>query len=216
MTKDADFLQQGIQQLKLSLSAQQQKNLLDYLALLMKWNGSYNLTAVRDPVEIIFKHLLDSLAIVSFLRDAVSAGQQQSSVLDVGSGAGLPGIPLAIVFPEWNFTLVDSNGKKAAFLQQVKTELKIANLVILNERVENIDETFDQIVSRAFSSLKRYLELIGTCQKPNSIIWAMKGKYPEDELREIPKNYNVNGSYSLQVPGVEGERHLLKISRKDL
>jgi len=212
----------GSDSLGITLESKKLSLLLDYVRLLEKWNKSYNLTAIRDPQEMVRKHILDSLSLIPYLQEqkSIDNSSDKQRILDVGSGAGLPGIPLAIFFPEYSFTLVDSNGKKTAFLHQVVTQLKLENIEVFNGRVEELGATepqiYDQILSRAFSSLKDYVSLSIGCQGRNTVIWAMKGKYPEDELRDLPKNYNVCGSHMLRVPGVEGERHLLKIIRADL
>ena len=150
--RHAEELQQGARELGVDLSEQQQAQLLAYLALLIKWNKAYNLTAVRDPDEMVSRHLLDSLSVVPFVAEA------GDNWLDVGSGGGMPGIPLAILFPERRFTLLDSNGKKTRFLTQVKLELKLANLDVIHSRVEAFtpEQPFSGICSRAFSSLEDF------------------------------------------------------------
>ncbi len=151
-TSHAEELSLGARSLGVALSDAQHGQLLAYLALLVKWNKAYNLTAVRDPDEMVSRHLLDSLSVVPF----VAAGGARW--LDVGSGGGMPGVPLAILFPERQFTLLDSNGKKTRFLTQVKLELKLANLEVIHSRVEQLQppQPFDGIVSRAFSSLEDF------------------------------------------------------------
>lgn len=214
----ADYLTTGLHNLNLDLIQQQQEKILQYIKLLEKWNKSYNLTAVRKPLDMLDKHILDSLLLQPYLKEVIESTEYKiTSILDVGSGAGLPGIPLAIAFPEIKITLLDSNGKKTAFLQQVKTELKLENIYIINNRVENLKGQFyDLILSRAFSSLKKYLKLTKNSQNANTLVWAMKGKYPEEELREIPKDYTVSASHMLQTPNVDGERHLLQIQNKQI
>lgn len=194
----------------------QQDRLLDYLKLLHKWNQAYNLTAVRDPIEMIHKHILDSLLVLPMLDENFQR-MEKPTLADVGSGAGLPGIPLAIARPQWQITLIDSNGKKTGFLTTVKRELGLSNVSIVNARVESLNQTFDAIICRAFASLKDIVELTATLCHEQSCLWAMKGKYPDEELRALPKSYRVASAYTLGVPdGVdkaEAERHLLKIVR---
>jgi 16S rRNA (guanine527-N7)-methyltransferase len=203
----ADELAQGAAQLGVSLSTQQQTLLLAYLALLIKWNKAYNLTAVRNPDEMVSRHLLDSLSLVPFIDGA--------SWLDVGSGGGMPGIPLAILFPDKQFTLLDSNGKKTRFLTQVKLELKLSNVQVVNARVEALqpEQPFAGIVSRAFSSLADFANLTRHLGNQNSLWLAMKGLHPTDELQALPSDFILHGEHALAVPGCQGQRHLLILRR---
>jgi 16S rRNA (guanine527-N7)-methyltransferase len=203
----ADELAQGAAQLGVSLSAQQQTLLLAYLALLIKWNKAYNLTAVRNPDEMVSRHLLDSLSLVPFIDGA--------SWLDVGSGGGMPGIPLAILFPDKQFTLLDSNGKKTRFLTQVKLELQLSNVQVVNARVESLqpEQPFAGIVSRAFSSLADFANLTRHLGNQNSLWLAMKGLHPTDELQALPSDFILHGEHALAVPGCQGQRHLLILRR---
>ena len=207
MSQHAVELAQGARQLGVALSEQQQEKLLGYMALLNKWNKAYNLTAVRDPNEMVSRHLLDSLSIVSFID-----GQRW---LDVGSGGGMPGVMLAIMFPARRFTLLDSNGKKTRFLTQVKTELGLTNLEVINSRVEafNVEQPFDGITSRAFASLADFTHLTRHLGSPDTRWLAMKGVYPEDELAAMPVDFQLESSAQLQVPGCVGSRHLLILRR---
>ncbi len=201
-------LRDGAGQLGLTISDIQVQQLLAYLDLLIKWNKTYNLTSIRDPKEMVSKHLLDSLSVINHLP-------QGKTLLDVGSGAGLPGIPLAICLPQQEITLVESNGKKTAFLRQVKMELALDNLHVEDGRVEALSgKVFEVIISRAFSSLKNFIELTEKLMDTTTTLVAMKGKFPQDELSELPKNYMVSGSCELVVPGCVGERHLLNIVKK--
>lgn len=202
------LLQEGLAELGLSLSAEQCTQLLAYLRLFHKWNSAYNLSAVREPEEMLSRHLLDSLSIVPHLK----AGQRW---LDVGSGGGLPGIPLAIVFPDTVVTLLDSNGKKARFLFQVKTELKLENVEVVQSRVEAFrpSDGFDGIFSRAFSSIGKFLETSEHLLAPGGRFYAMKGQYPEGELSEVEKPYNVEACFSLFVPGERAARHLVVVNK---
>ncbi len=200
----AQSLQQGIAQMGLAISAEQQEKLLAYLALLIKWNKAYNLTAVREPQEMISRHLLDSLSILPYVRD--------EAIIDVGSGAGLPGIPLAICRPQLAVTTLDSNGKKTRFQLQAKLALGLDNLTVVHERLENYrTEPYPQVVSRAFASLQDMIHWTGDLCRPDGIFLAMKGQYPQAELDNLPNGYALKQSYPLQVPDTDGERHLLII-----
>jgi len=201
-------LEEGLEALHIRLDEKQVKQLMQYLFALYKWNGAYNLTAVRDIMEMISKHILDSLVILPILKK-----ESFVRLADVGTGAGLPGIPLAIACPDWKITLIDSNSKKTGFLKHVELITQIENTNIVNARVESLDACFDAITSRAFSSLKEMVELTTNIQHTDTALWAMKGKFPEQELLELPKGYRVSASHQLRVPGIEGERHLLKITK---
>ncbi|SEC83181.1 16S rRNA (guanine(527)-N(7))-methyltransferase RsmG [Pseudomonas anguilliseptica] len=205
----AEELSQGALELGVELSAQQHEQLLAYLALLIKWNKAYNLTAVRDPNEMVSRHLLDSLSVVPFVFDA------GDNWLDVGSGGGMPGIPLAILFPERQFTLLDSNGKKTRFLTQVKLELKLANLQVIHSRVEEFrpDVPFAGICSRAFSSLEDFSNWTRHLGDGNTQWLAMKGVHPDDELQALPADFRLTATHVLKVPGCQGQRHLLILRR---
>lgn len=204
----------GLQELQCQLSDQQIDQLLDYHALLVKWNKAYNLTAVRDPLEMITRHVLDSLTIVPFLE-----GER---FIDVGTGAGLPGIVLAIVFPQHQFALLDSAGKKMRFLFQVKTELALSNVSVHHIRVESYqpEQRFDGVISRAFASL---LDMVSGCShllSDDGYFYAMKGQYPADEVEQLKslsdreKAYKVEACHPLRVPGEPAQRHLLLISQQ--
>ncbi|AFM35563.1 MULTISPECIES: 16S rRNA (guanine(527)-N(7))-methyltransferase RsmG [Stutzerimonas stutzeri group] len=202
-------LVRGAQALGVELSEGQQQQLLAYLALLIKWNKAYNLTAVRDPDEMVSRHLLDSLSVVSFVAES---GQ---TWLDVGSGGGMPGVPLAIMFPDRSFTLLDSNGKKTRFLTQVKLELKLANLEVVHSRVEQFQpaEAFDGITSRAFSSLEDFASWTRHLGNTQTRWLAMKGVQPDDELQRLPADFRLDACHVLKVPGCQGQRHLLILRR---
>lgn len=198
------ILEQGIKDAKLDISAQTQQRLLDYLALMQKWNKVHNLTAVRDADEMVTLHLLDSLVVLPFV-DA-------KHLLDVGSGAGLPGIPLAICLPDLQVTVIDSNSKKVSFMRQAKAELGIANLEVLGGRVEEIASTrkFEIIISRAFSDLSLFISLTHHLLDAQGNWLAMKGVYPEVELAELAAKTGVTASKVevLNVPGLDAQRHL--------
>ena len=200
-------LLKGVKKIPLQITDEQCEKLLAYVVLFNKWNKAYNLSSVRDISQMVDRHLLDSLSVVKFIEG--------ENIIDVGTGGGLPGIPLAIMFPEKNFTLMDSNGKKTRFLFQVKTELKLNNVKIENCRVESHhpEPLYDIVISRAFASLK---DMVDSCQqmlKDDGQFYAMKGIYPSDELSQLGKNYKVTGSHRLQVPGEKAERHLLLLGK---
>jgi 16S rRNA (guanine527-N7)-methyltransferase len=195
----------GCAALGLALESGQEALLLDYLELLQKWNSAYNLTAVRDPAQMVIRHLLDSLAIAEHLRGY--------NVVDVGTGAGLPGIPLAIVYPQRNFSLLDSNGKKTRFLFQVKTALRLDNMQVHHQRVESFrpPEPYDAVLSRAFASLA---DMVAGCRHllaGEGRFFAMKGIYPEQELATLDTECEVIAVHSLAVPGLSEQRHLVEM-----
>jgi 16S rRNA (guanine527-N7)-methyltransferase len=193
----------GIAALGLALPDGAEAKLLAYLALLDKWNRVYNLTAVRDAERMVSHHLLDSLAVAPFF--------QGKTALDVGSGGGLPGIPLAIVRPELQVTLIDSIAKKTAFLLQAKAELGLGNLSVVTGRVEDYrpEVRFDVITSRAFSDLKEFVKLTRHLLKPGGRWLAMKGLYPHEEIAVLPAGVKVSADHKLVVPGLEANRHLI-------
>lgn len=205
----AEELSQGARELGVELSAQQHQQLLAYLALLIKWNKAYNLTAVRNPDEMVSRHLLDSLSVVPYVAEA------GDNWLDVGSGGGMPGIPLAILFPERHFTLLDSNGKKTRFLTQVKLELQLANLEVIHSRVEGFtpEHPFSGICSRAFSSLQDFSDWTRHLGDGDTRWLAMKGVHPDDELQALPTDFSLLATHVLKVPGCQGQRHLLILRR---
>ncbi len=201
-------LSTGARQLGIELSEQQQEQLLGYLALLIKWNKAYNLTAVRNPDEMVSRHLLDSLSILAHLGDG-------TSWLDVGSGGGMPGIPMAIMFPHKQITTLDSNGKKTRFQTQVKLELKLDNLQAIHSRVEAFrpEQPFAGIVSRAFSSLEDFTHWTRHLGNGETRWLAMKGLHPADELVALPADFHLDSEHALAVPGCQGQRHLLILRR---
>jgi 16S rRNA (guanine527-N7)-methyltransferase len=201
----------GLAELQLQLSEQQIDQLLDYQAMIGKWTQVYNLTSVRDPAEMMTHHLLDSLSVVSALqRHLLDAGLAQGSrLLDVGSGAGLPGVVIAICCPAVSVTCVDTVAKKAAFIKQAALALKLTNLAGLHARVESITEPFDVICSRAFASLGDFTSWSVGALAPQGVWMAMKGKPPSDELLALPKNIAMFHVEQLKVPGLDAERCLL-------
>ena len=210
MSSDEATLRAGLVQLELELSALQIGQLLDYLKLIAKWTKVYNLTAVRDPAEMMTHHLLDSLAIIAPLRQRVVQGK----LLDVGSGAGLPGVVIAICCPALDVTCVDTVAKKATFIKQVALELKLPNLAGLHARVENIDQPFDLICSRAFASLPDFTQWSARALAPNGVWMAMKGKHPTDELAALPATVDVFHVEQLRVPGLDAERCVVCMREK--
>lgn len=203
----ASRLAAGINRLGLDLDATTQQRLLAYGALLMKWNKVYNLTAIRDEAAMVDLHLLDSLAVLPYV--------DVDRIADIGTGGGLPGIPLAICRPLFQVALVETVNKKASFLQQAKIELGLENLTVHNTRVELLKpaEPYPAVISRAFSSLNDFVSLTDHLVAPDGHWLAMKGVYPEDELAQLPPGFAVTRSHRLVVPGVDAERHLLIISR---
>jgi 16S rRNA (guanine527-N7)-methyltransferase len=198
----------GIAALGLTLPDGAEAKLLAYLALLDKWNRVYNLTAVRDAERMVSHHLLDSLAAVPYFQ---GGGSDLTRVLDVGSGGGLPGIPLAIARPELQVTLIDSIAKKTAFLLQAKAELGLANLNVVTSRVEDFRPStgFDIITSRAFSDLKEFVTLTRHLLKPGGHWLAMKGLMPHEEIAFLPVWVKVSANHALVVPALEASRHLI-------
>lgn len=199
----AQQLAQGVKELKIALLPAAQEKLLQYLALLQKWNRVYNLTAVREPQRMVSEHLLDCLAVAPYIGE--------NKVLDVGSGAGLPGIPLAIALPRAHVTVLDSNHKKAAFLQQAVTELKLANVAVACERVESWKpaSAFEVVISRAFSDLGEFATLAGRRVAAGGHLAAMKGVHPYDEIAQLPPGWQVRQVLPLAVPGLRAQRHLV-------
>jgi len=200
------LLAQGCETLGVATGAQEQEQLLTYVELLAKWNNAFNLTAVRDPAEMVELHLLDSLAIVPHVR-----GER---LIDVGTGAGLPGVPLAILFPEKEIHLLDSNGKKTRFLFQVKTALGLDNMAIHQARVERFRDggQFDAVLSRAFASLEDMVKGCRHLPGPDGVFLAMKGAYPEAELDAVRDLCDILAVHPLTVPGLDARRHLVEMT----
>lgn len=201
-------LQQGLARLNLALPPQTQQRLLDYVALVQKWNKVYNLTAVREADKMLTHHLLDSLAVVPHVMGA-------KTLLDVGSGAGLPGIPLALALPDAQVTLLDSNQKKTAFLQQAVIELQLTNVTVVCERVENYEtnQTFSVVISRAFADLPAFAALAGAHVAAGGTLLAMKGVAPLDEIAKLQMGFTLSSIKPLSVPGLEAERHLIFMNK---
>ncbi|MDR3391447.1 MAG: 16S rRNA (guanine(527)-N(7))-methyltransferase RsmG [Sulfuriferula sp.] len=195
--------------LGVTISETQGELLLAYLNLIEKWNRVHNLTAVRDPNKMLSHHLLDSLSVYPYVK--------AKNLLDVGSGAGLPGIPLAIINPAWNVALIDSNKKKSAFQQQVVIELGLSNVNVLSGRVETIapEIKFDGIISRAFSEINLFIELTRNLIAANGCWYAMKGVYPEQELTGLAEGIEVVSVHELDVKPLEAKRHLVILKEAD-
>lgn len=196
-------LERGLQALGLSLEQNQVDQLLGYLGLIQKWNKVYNLTAVRDPAEMLSHHLLDSLAIIGPLNRQLP---EPGRVLDVGAGAGLPGVVIAICRPDLQVDCVDAVAKKAAFIQQVAVQLKLGNLRGVHARVETLDQGYELVCSRAFASLPDFAVWSRSALAPGGVWLAMKGKHPEAEIAALPAGVEVFHVEQLQVPGLEAER----------
>lgn len=175
--------------------------------MLQKWNRTYNLTAVRDPVDMVAKHILDSLSVLEYLNP-------DQPLLDVGSGAGLPGIPLAICYPNWPISLLDTNGKKSRFQFQACAHLGLTQVEVIHARVEDFQppNLFPQIISRAFSSLQDMLKWTEHLLAEKGTWWAMKGTYPQEELQALDSKYQLLQTWCLKVPQLHGERHLLQLA----
>ena len=196
-------LNQGLIGLGLTLSAEAQSRLLKYLALLSKWNRIYNLTAIREPSKLVSHHLLDSLAVLPYLDG--------TSVVDVGSGAGLPGIPLAVARPEWHIVLLDSSHKKTAFLRQAVLELNLEDAQVVTERAERWRpvERFDVAISRAFSDLPGFVNAAKHLCHSGGVMAAMKGVHPDEELAQLGPDVRVQKVLALSIPGLSATRHLV-------
>jgi 16S rRNA (guanine527-N7)-methyltransferase len=198
-------LRKGLTALNLTLDEAVVASLLDYVDLLLRWNAAYNLTAVRDAGEMITRHLLDSLAILPFVTGR--------SLVDLGSGAGLPGIPLALARPQLEVCLVDSNGKKARFLREAVRQLHLAHARVVEARVENVTGHYDCVTARAFATLADMLAWGGHLLAGDGRWLALKGRFPQDELDDLPQGFAVEAVHRLVVPGLDAERHLVIIKR---
>ncbi|AIR05392.1 16S rRNA methyltransferase [Cedecea neteri] len=189
----------------ITLPENQQQQLVGYVSLLDKWNKAYNLTSVRNPDEMLVRHILDSIVVEPHL--------QGSWFIDVGTGPGLPGIPLAIVRPDSHFTLLDSLGKRVRFLRQVQHELKLENITPVQSRVEDFpaEPPFDGVISRAFASLSDMVNWCHHLPAENGRFYALKGVRPDEEITELPVGFSVENIVKLNVPSLEGERHLVLI-----
>ena len=200
-------LTSGLAGLGLALPAPAVQQLLDYVGLLSRWNRAFNLTSVRDPEQMVSRHLLDSLVALPWLRGV--------RIVDVGTGAGLPGIPLAVASPERRFVLLDSNGKKTRFVTQAVAELGLANVEVARARAEQYvpDTPFDCVISRAFASVGDLVQQAGHLCAPGGRILAMKGVYPMAELHDLPPGFTLTEVAPLRVPGLDSDRHMVVLER---
>ena len=191
-----------------SLTQEQQQKLEQYLELLIKWNKTYNLTAIRDRQKMVTHHILDSLSVIPYL--------QGERLIDLGSGGGLPGIPAALLYPEQSVVMLDSNVKKTRFIQQAILELGLKNASVVHSRVEQFqpEQPFDTVVSRAFTSLSQFLRYAKPLLSEGGRVVAMKGKWPEPEGGEVIEGFELEQVVPITVPGIDAERHLV-ICRKD-
>lgn len=204
-------LRGGLSAMGLDLSAEAQGKLLAFVALLQKWNRTYNLTAIRDEQEMLTHHLLDSLSVLHAVEESALAGRRWA---DVGSGAGLPGIPLAVARPDLQITSIETVEKKATFQRQAKIELQLDNFTVDNRRVEDLpDAGFDAVISRAFAELADFARLAGHLLKPSGQLLAMKGVLPEDEIKRLPSGWTLLETVPLRIPGLNAQRHLLVLEK---
>ncbi len=200
--------QQGLATLDCNPTDEQLNKLKQYVALLHRWNKTYNLTAIRDPQQMVSLHIFDSLAVAPYIKG--------DTCLDVGSGGGLPGIPLAIMQPQRTFTLLDTNGKKTRFMQQVAIELGLKNIIVVQARAEKwqTESKFNTIISRAFASIFDFIHSSSHHLSENGQILAMKGLFPQQELSYLPNGFIVEYSKTLLIPEVSGSRCIIKLIRK--
>lgn len=203
-------IERGLSALDLAEPAGLGERLFAYLELLVKWNAAYNLTAVRDPGDMVTRHLMDSLAVLAFV------GQER--VLDVGTGAGLPGLVLAMAHPAQSYVLLDSSGKKTRFVEHAAARLGIENVAVVKARAEEHedDDGFGVVLSRAFSTVGDFVRVAGHLARPEGRLLAMKGALPESELEDLPAGWRLQAAHRLTVPGLHERRHLLELSRKDI
>lgn len=203
-------LKSSLKNCQLVVSEKQQQQLIRYVLLMHKWNKAYNLTSVRDPHQMVIKHIVDSIVVAPFL--------EKTQYIDVGTGPGLPGIPLAIMCPDKEFILLDSLGKRVRFMKQVAYELKIDNIDPVQSRVEDFvpKNKIDGVLSRAFASLKDMLHWCQHLVDSHGVFLALKGQLPTDELKQLPLGFTLQETIKLDVPGLEGERHIVKIKKQSV
>ncbi len=215
----ATQLKAGLAAIDFIFPDQMYEHLSAYLNLLSKWNRTYNLTAIRDPEAMVTQHLLDSLAVLPQIHQLVLATRRQNTsdafrLVDVGSGAGLPGIPLALACPKWDIALIETVDKKSAFQRQVKAELRLDNVAVLNARVEQVaSASFDAVISRAFADLADFVTLAGHLVVQEGYILAMKGAMPNEEIARLPNGWRVEVSVPITVPGLDAQRHLVVLRK---
>ena len=202
------ILSDGLSTMDLTLTSEQQQKLIDYVARIHKWNKAFNLTSVRDPEQMMVKHILDSLAVAPHIDG--------ENLIDVGTGPGLPGIPLSIVYPEKHFTLLDSLGKRVRFMKQCAFEMKLDNITPIQSRVEahQPEQYYDAVLSRAFASLKDMLHWCQHLVDSEGQFLALKGQFPQDEIDEVSDHFHVSKTENLTVPNLVGERHLVWLKKK--
>lgn len=202
------YLSQALQENALVIDTHAQEKLIHYLNLLQTWNRVFNLTTITEPREMVYLHLIDSLVVQPFLMG--------EHFLDVGSGAGLPGIPLAILNPDQQWTVLDKNSKKTRFLTQAVAELKLSNVEVVHKRSEEFhpEQGFDSILSRALATIRVFVETTEHLLRPNGSFLAMKGRYPQEELDEVPDRFIVNEVARLDVKGIDIERHIVSLRMK--
>lgn len=200
------MLQRALDNNHISLNPSQIEKIELYLQELNRWNQAYNLTAITEPAEQIYKHIIDSLSVREFIQ-----GEQ---VCDVGTGAGFPGVMLAIFFPEKHFTVVDSNQKKIIFIQQAVKKIGLNNVTATHQRIEKLTGSFDAIISRAFSSLNNFIEKAAHLLNKDGQLLAMKGAYPTEELTGIPEDFSIKNVRELAIVGLDAQRHIVIIERR--
>ncbi|MEP1871513.1 MAG: 16S rRNA (guanine(527)-N(7))-methyltransferase RsmG [Paraglaciecola sp.] len=202
------ILKKSINNTSLEVSEQQQKLLINYILMVNRWNKAFNLTSIREPEKMVIKHIVDSIVVAPYL--------DKMHYIDVGTGPGLPGIPLAIMCPDKHFVLLDSLGKRVRFMKQVAHELNIKNIEPVQSRVEDYVPTFkiDGVLSRAFASLKDMLHWCQHLVDSHGVYLALKGQLPLDELEELPIGFTLQETIKLDVPGLDGERHIVKIIKQ--
>lgn len=202
-----DLLKKALSENSIDIVPATQDRLIQYLQLLQTWNKVYNLTSITHPKEMVYLHLVDSLAVAPYLTG--------TQMLDVGTGAGLPGIPLAITHPQQHWTLLDKNSKKTRFLTQAIAELGLKNAIASHTRSEEFHpgQGFDNILSRAFGTIRMFAETAGHLLNPNGVLIAMKGKYPQDELNDLPEGFQIQDVTRLDIKGTDIERHIVRIKK---
>lgn len=209
MTDMKSMLQQGLQQMNIDLTVPQQLQLLAFIGLLKKWNSTYNLTALRNDQDVISHHILDSLTLLPYVEHA-------RGLIDVGSGGGMPGIPVAIARPDLPVALLDANSKKTSFLQQAVIELGLTNVQVITARVEAmVGEQFDVITSRAFAELNDFITITKQLMAKGGCWAAMKGVYPYEEIERLPDNVELVQVDKLTVPHLNAERHMVLVRKKE-
>lgn len=214
-SRDRRLLVDGVEALGLLLQPEQIDCLVHYLDLLLKWNSAFNLTAIRLPHEMVTRHLLDALSVLPFMQSLAAESSKPLRCLDLGSGAGIPGIILAIAIPETQWTLLDSNGKKTRFLVQCCHSLELDNVSVVNQRLEDFvpESSFDIVISRAFTQLQQMVEWLQHPQLQSSRLLAMKGQLPHNEIIRLKDPWRLENTIKLTVPGLEEARHLLVLKK---